>query len=107
VKRNQRGKKRGNRYRPNRVKHWIKELGRRKVKQRKQAESEEKWKRAGFTKTKAGPPIYWCENNREGNAIKTRTQHEWQSIVADAKRSTEAVYMRFQVIPEFEGSENG
>ena len=91
------------------MKHWIKELGRRKVKRKKEAESDEKWERAGFKKTVAGPPVYWRENNKEQDIINTRTQHEWQNIVADAKRAEHRVYLKFKIMEEFEGkgSENG
>ena len=102
MNRNQRGKKRGNRFRANRMKHWFKELSRRNNK-------EKTMKEKGFKKTRMEPTIYWRENNIEQEAINTRSKEEWQMIVADAKRAEHRVWLRFQIMPEFESesSEHG
>ena len=112
-KRNQRGKKRGNRFRENRRKHWFKEQARRANKittirnqdKPTQVFSDTFYNRVGLQTTKTFPQIFWCENPKERLTIQDRPTKEWREIVATTVSPTDSgkqATVRFKTIPEFE-----
>ena len=118
-KRDRRGTKRGNRHRPNRVKRWLKECGRRKVKMQKMAmlphppplmcnmnrnELEDVW--GGFKRTRAYPHIYYKENDGGHSKSDEEFVAVWKKTFTEAVTGRWTLSIRFKAIPEMEDSDN-